>query len=146
VLDSYRIRTRLKEINKRVRILNEKFKPLSEEKLTKDEILNTSAERNLQIAVQACIDIANHIVAAFALDRAFRETAEVFDSLAQEKIIPDDFANTMIKITAYRNVLVHGYLDVNRRITYENIQKHLSDLTKFAQYIEKFLEKKSKKP
>lgn len=145
MLDSYRIRTRLKEINKRVRILKEKFKPLSEEELTKDEILNASAERNLQIATQACIDIANHIVAAFALDRSFKDTAEVFASLAQENIIPENFANTMIKITGYRNVLVHGYLEVNRKITYDNIQNRLQDLSKFAQYIEKFLQKNKAK-
>ncbi len=143
MLDSYRVRTRLKEINKRLRILEEKFKPLSEKELTEDEILNASAERNLQIATQACIDIANHIVAAFVLDRSFKNTSEVFASLAKENIIPEDFVDTMVKITGYRNILVHGYLDVNRKITYKNIQKHLPDISEFAKFIEKFLEKRA---
>ena len=144
MLDTYRTKTRIKEIRKRVTFLDKNFKPIHENRFIKDDRLNAEAERHLQIAIQAAIDIANHIVAALGLDRSFRETAEVFASLAKENIIPPEFIDAMVKITGYRNILVHGYMDVNRKITYENIQKHLPDLAKFAQYIEKFLEKRSK--
>ena len=105
---------------------------------------NNAAEHHLQIAIQACIDIASHIVATLGLPAPSKETAEVFKSLAKEKIITNEFAEVMKDVVSYRNVIVHGYLDVNRKITYENIQKHLPDLSKFAQYIERFLEKKAK--
>ena len=145
MLDTYRIRTRIKEIRKRLTILDKNFKGLPESKFLEDERLNAEAERHLQIAIQACIDIANHIVAALGLERPAKETAEAFYSLAKEGIVPDDFVNTMVKITGYRNVLVHGYLEVNRHETYLNIQKRLPDLSKFATYIEEFLEKQKPK-
>ena len=145
MLDTYRIRTRIAEIRKKLTILDKNFKGLSERKFLEDERLNAEAERHLQIAIQACIDIANHIVAALGLERPAKETTEAFYSLAKEKIIPDDFVNTMVKITGYRNVLVHGYLEVNRHETYLNIQKRLPDLSKFAKYIEEFLEKQKSK-
>ena len=141
MLDTYRIERRIQEIHRRVKLLNEKFKPLSEDELTKDEILNSSAERNLQIAIQACIDIANHMVASLGLNKKFETTGEVFYELVENGIFDGDFANKMISITGYRNVLVHGYLDVERKITYDNIQNRLDDLAKFAQYIEEFLTK-----
>lgn len=142
MLDIHRIRTRTKEIRKRLLQL-EKFKKISENDFTSDEQLNAVAERNLQVAIQACIDIANHIVASLGLDRPFKETAEVFDALAREKIISKDFVSTMKNVIGYRNVVVHDYLEVDRHITYRIIQANLTDLSEFVKYIEAFLEKRN---
>lgn len=142
MLDKSRIQARLAETNKQVRLLNLQFKPLSEKELVGNEVLNLAAEKSLQNAIQSCIDIANHIVAALALERPSKSVADVFASLAKEEIIPENFVGTMRKITGYRNVLVHDYLKVDRHQTYINIQKNLPDLARFAQYIEKFLEKR----
>lgn len=144
MLDTHRIRTRIKEMRRRLIILGKNYKDIPEEKFVKDENLNAAAERSLQVAIQACIDIANHLVSALGLERPSKETAEVFTSLAQEDIVPEKFVQTMKKITGYRNVLVHDYLKVDPHITYQNIQKRLPDLAKFAQYIEEFLEKQKK--
>ena len=144
MLDTQRINERLREIRSRVYKLQSNFQNLSEEELLSNETSYNAAEHHLQIAIQACIDIASHIVATLGLPAPSKETAEVFKSLAKEKIITNEFAEVMKDVVSYRNVIVHGYLDVNRKITYENIQKHLPDLSKFAQYIERFLEKKAK--
>ena len=139
MLDTYRIRTRIEEIRKRIDVLEQNFKNIPESRFLKDYRLNAEAEHHLQVAIQACIDIASHIVAVFGLERAAEETYEVFESLAQENIIPKKFLPIMRAMTGYRNVVVHDYLSVKRRITYDNIQKRLPDLAKFAQYIKKFL-------
>ena len=141
MLDTYRIKTRIEEIRKRIDVLEQNFKNIPESRFLKDYRLNAEAEHHLQVAIQACIDIASHIVAVFGLERAAEETYEVFESLAQENIIPKKFLPIMRAMTGYRNVVVHDYLSVKRRITYDNIQKRLPDLSKFAQYIEEFLEK-----
>lgn len=145
MLDTHRIRVRIKEIRKRLTILEKNFKKIPEKKFLKDDRINAEAERHLEIAIQAAIDIANHLVAALGLERASRAISEVFYSLAEENIIPEDFAETMVKVTGYRNIIVHGYLDVDRHETYQNIQKGLPDLSKYAKYIEEFLEKQEKK-
>ena len=145
MLDTYRIKTRIEEIRKRIDVLEQNFKNIPESRFLKDYRLNAEAEHHLQVAIQACIDIASHIVAVFGLERAAEETYEVFESLAQENIIPKKFLPIMRAMTGYRNVVVHDYLSVKRRITYDNIQKRLPDLSKFAQYIEEFLEKQKPK-
>lgn len=144
MLDTHRVRTRIKEIRKRLAILDKDFRNIPEKEFIKDERANAAAERHLQVAIQACIDIANHIVASLGIERPMKDTAEVFSSLAQEDVIPKEFVETMTKITGYRNVLVHDYLEIDRLITYENIQKRLPDLSKFAKHIEEFLEKHDK--
>lgn len=145
MLDTLRVRTRIKEVRKRLTILDKNFKNIPEKEFVKDERVNAAAERHLQVAIQACIDIANHIVASLGIERPMKDTAEVFSSLEQEKFIPKRFVETMTKMTGYRNVLVHDYLEVDRHITYQNIQKRLPDLSKFAKYIEEFIEKQEKK-
>ena len=145
MLDTYRIERRIKEVHKRVKFLVDEYRNLTEEEFVKDDMINASAERNLQVAIQACIDIANHIVASLGLDKKFDSTAEVFYELVDNGILDGDFANKMASITGYRNVLVDAYLDVQRKITYDNIQNRLSDLSEFAKYIEEFLGRYEKK-
>ena len=142
MLDTYRIKTRLEEIRKRILILEKDFKKIPEEKLIVDENLYASAERHLQVAIQACLDIANHLVAALGLERPKKEAGETFITLAKERIIGQNLAKIMKKVVGYRNILVHEYLEVERHQTYLNIQNGLKDIAEFAQEIEKFLEKR----
>jgi len=51
----------------------------------------------------------------------------------------------MKDVTSVRNIIVHGYLDVERHKIYADIQKNLSDIAMFAKYIEEFLEKQKPK-
>lgn len=145
MLDTRRVRRRVREIRKRLLYLEKDLKPVPKGEFIKDEALNAVAERNLQVAIQACIDIANHIVSALGLELPKEDTAEVFDALSKESIIPESFLPTVKDMVGYRNIVVHDYLDIDRNITYDNIQNHLPDLSKFAQYIEKFLEKQKRK-
>lgn len=145
MLDTQRIKSRLREIRRRVFELQSNFQQMPEKEFIANETVYNAAEHHLQIAIQACIDIASHIVAVLGLPAPSKETAEVFFSLAKERITPEDFAKVMKNVTSFRNIIVHGYLDVNRHQTYLNIQNHLPDLAKFAKYIEEFLEKQKKK-
>ena len=52
----------------------------------------------------------------------------------------------MVKIAGYRNILVHGYLEVERGETYKNINHNLFDLVEFGRQIEKFLDSKKVEP
>lgn len=145
MLDTRRIQTRIKEARRRILVLEKQYQEISEDEFVGDGEKNANAERHLQIAIQACIDIAGHIVATLGLHHPMKETADVFFSLAEEDIIPKDFAKVMKKMTGYRNILVHGYTDVDPHKTYDYIQSRLSDIAQFVKYIEEFLEKQEKK-
>lgn len=144
MLDIYRVRTRLEEIRKRIKILERDFKPLTEEKLVTDENLYAAAERHLEVAIQACLDIANYLVSALGLERPKKEASEVFFTLAKEGIISQKLAQVMKLVVGYRNILIHEYLEVERHFTYQNIKEGLPDLVRFGKEIEDFLEKMEK--
>ena len=138
--DTVKIQSRLAELRQRILILEKDFKGLPENKLITDENLYASAERHLEVAIQACLDMANHLVAVFNLARFQKKNSEVFAILANEKIITSQSAEIMAKVVGYRNVLVHDYLVVDRHQTYLNIQSGLKDLVDFAQQIENYLQ------
>lgn len=145
MLDIYRIRTRIEEIQKRSLSLRQELLPLGEKKLTKDEILYAAAERNVEVAIQASLDIANHIVAACGLERPKKEAGEVFFTLAKEKVIGKNLAEKLKEAAGFRNLLVHEYAKIDRHKTYINIRDDLKDLIQFAKEIEEFLEKRGEK-
>lgn len=144
MLDTYKIKTRLEELRKRILILRRDFSVLPEEKLLSDENLYASAERHLEVAIQACLDIANHIVSSLGLERPKQKSAEVFEILSKEKILDQELTKIMVQVVGYRNILIHEYLVVDRHQTYLNIEKGLDDLVKFGKEINRFLEKQEK--
>jgi len=113
-----------------------KLKVLSEiplEKYLKDEGILDRAERNLQIAVQVCIDIGSHVIA----EKGYRPPysyADIFKVLEEEGCLPEDLANTMQQIAGFRNILVHEYLEVDNKIVYECLQK-IEDFKRFAAHV-----------
>ncbi|HEX6977353.1 MAG TPA: DUF86 domain-containing protein [Patescibacteria group bacterium] len=143
MLDIYRIKDRIAEIRKRLNILSKKFKGISKDELLGDESLNAEAERHLEVAIQACLDIASHLVSSLGLDKP-EVNSHVYYSLAKENIIPGDFADIMVQMTGYRNILAHEYLKIDKEETYKNINSKLEYISKFTEYVEELIKKVSK--
>lgn len=101
-----------------------------------------SARYYLQISIETCINIANHIIATDRL-RAPKDYKDVFKVLAEENILPADFARTMQSLAGLRNLLVHLYWEVDDQMVYEGIQAELDDFETFTQYILEYLSVKS---
>jgi uncharacterized protein YutE (UPF0331/DUF86 family) len=66
------------------------------------------AARNVQVAAQACIDLANHVIADRRL-RAPETAAESFEVLAADGVIDEALASELARVAGLRNVLVHEY-------------------------------------
>ncbi len=94
-------------------------------------------ERGLQICVQNCLDVATHIAATSGRDVADYATA--IDRLAELGALPADFARRFRSVAGFRNVLVHGYLEVDRRVVHEVLNARLGDFADFARHVEDYL-------
>ncbi|MBI5304805.1 MAG: DUF86 domain-containing protein [Chloroflexi bacterium] len=92
------------------------------------------------IAVETCLDIGNHLIAAKQF-RAPTDYADVFTILGENKIILPEFAQTMRKMAGFRNLLVHVYAEVDDRRVHEYLETRLGDFAQFQQYILQFIEK-----
>jgi uncharacterized protein YutE (UPF0331/DUF86 family) len=88
-------------------------------------------EHTLQIAIQAALDVASHIVSDERLGEP-RTNRELVDLLERHAWVPSTLAATMRQMVGFRNILVHGYEVVDVRIVVEIVERRLSDLLAFA--------------
>ena len=89
------------------------------------------AERYLHLAIEAALDIANHVIA----DRGYEapETyRDAFAILAKHGFLPSDLAQRLQSWAGFRNILVHAYLDVDHGLAWDAIRDDLGDLRALA--------------
>lgn len=91
-------------------------------------------EHTLQIAIQAALDAASHIVSDLRLGEP-RTNRELFELLAANGLLDTDLATTLSRMAGFRNVLVHGYDDVDLSIVRDVLENHLVDLEAFVESI-----------
>jgi uncharacterized protein YutE (UPF0331/DUF86 family) len=89
-----------------------------------------SARYYLQVSIETCINIANHIIAAERL-RAPQDYKDSFAVLNEADILPDDLTQRMRELAGLRNLLVHVYWRVDDEMIYEGIRAELQDLDAF---------------
>ena len=105
----------------------------------RDDNIQTIVERKLQLSIQACIDIANYLIAQLGL-RAPDQLENVFSVLGEEGVIATDLAQRMVGMVRFRNILVHDYLEVNNDVVYGHLQSELDDFDRFARgIVDRFL-------
>lgn len=84
-------------------------------------------EHTLQIAVQAALDVASHVVSDERLGEP-RTNRELFDLLGIHGLLPAELAARLADMAGFRNVLVHGYAEVSPAIVRDVVEHHLGDL------------------
>ena len=132
------VSSRIHRIRECVGFLKKIAKLADEETFLKDPFLTASAERYLQVAIQATLDICNHIVADLGLE-APSEYRQVPEILAREKLLPKRLSKRMTAMIGLRNILVHEYLRVDRRLIYEVLRNDLEDFATFIKAMTRFL-------
>jgi uncharacterized protein YutE (UPF0331/DUF86 family) len=101
-----------------------------------------SARYYLQVSIETCINIANHLIASERL-RAPKDYKDSFKVLSETGILPPGFTQTMQEMTGLRNLLVHLYWDVDDQMLYDGIHSELGDFEIFVGHILTYLEQTS---
>ncbi len=99
-----------------------------------NKIIRRYVERTLQMATEACLDIANHII-SYEGYREPEDNKDVFKVLSENNIIEADLRDKLVKMTKFRNVIVHDYLKVDPEIVYAVLTKHCNDMAIYANVI-----------
>jgi len=86
---------------------------------------------NIQRAVEACIDLAMHIVAEKALGIP-QNSRDAFELLYDNGYITDDLSSRLKAMVGFRNIAVHDYQTINLSIVEKVIKVHLNEIKEFA--------------
>lgn len=105
--------------------------------LAKPELLRSDVkeqrfvEHTIQIAIEATLDIASHIVSDESLGEPETNHA-LFDLLARNGWVPAEMLKQLHAMVSLRNVVVHEYDDVDLAILEDVLRNRLDDLLTFV--------------
>jgi uncharacterized protein YutE (UPF0331/DUF86 family) len=109
-------------------------------RLARPEMIDTDireerfVEHTLQVAIQAAQDVASHIVSDERLGEP-RTNRELFDLLVRAGWLTEQEAAPLGNMVGFRNILVHGYGDVDLAVVQDVLENHLDDLLLFASIV-----------
>lgn len=108
--------------------------PITVEAYSKDWKVQRVAERTLQIMIELCVDIANHVIS----DKGYRvpvSYADTFKVLKEEGILHGELQEAMEKMAKFRNILVHHYYRIEPSIMVDILNHRLKDFLRYREAI-----------
>ncbi len=131
------IRKRLNKLDEYLDILKN-LSNYSFEEFVNDPERYGSTERFLQLAIESIIDIGTHIIADEALGNV-NWYSDVPKILAEKGYITSEQSEYWIRMIGFRNVLVHEYVEIDRRIVFDVLNSHLDEISELRRVFAQFL-------
>jgi uncharacterized protein YutE (UPF0331/DUF86 family) len=130
--DRHLVEKRLAFIRECVADIRRDAKP---DQLEHDTVQRRFVEHTLQIAIQSMLDVAFAIAAQEVLGEP-ADHRQVFDRLSATGWIDPSLRDVCRRMVAFRNIVVHRYLQVDVRILRSIVERDLHDLLAFVSAIE----------
>jgi uncharacterized protein YutE (UPF0331/DUF86 family) len=124
---------KFQQLDEYLKIL-EKISKTPKETFLIDKILIGSAKYYLQVSIECCLDVANHIIASEKL-RAPRDYSDSFLVIQEEGLISSELGDKLRQMAKFRNRLVHLYGEIDNTNVYEYIKGDLKDIKEFKSII-----------
>ncbi len=97
-------------------------------------LIRRTVERTLHLAVEACLDMGQHIIAREGF-RTPVDNKDTFAVLQEEGIISAEFLPKATAMARFRNLIVHDYAQIDNAAVFGILKRHLGDFDTFAQAI-----------
>ena len=137
-LDRATIEGRLDIIERNLRFLEE-YRQLGETEFLESYMNIQAAKHSVLEIIEACIDIANHIISVKGFSRA-ESYGQMFEVLGKEGVLEEGLAGRLREMAKFRNLLVHRYVEVDNARVLEIIKHQLDDAREFERGIQKLIE------
>ena len=103
-----------------------------------NSIYRRAVERTLQLIVESATDINNMLLKMLGQKGAV-DYYNSFINLAEQDIIPMDFALKIAPSTGLRNILVHEYEEIDDKVVYNSINPCLQYYLEYMDLINRYL-------
>lgn len=138
-LNLERIREKIADIKENLQVLRNYSKKDREEFVANKEAVR-SAKYAYIVLIEASSNIANHLCARL-LNTSPDSYAECFLLLGKHELISSKLSVNLSKMAGFRNILVHGYKEINDSKIYDFLQENLADLDLYLEELSRLLEK-----
>lgn len=104
-----------------------------------NKLIRRAVERTLHLAVEACLDIGQQIIAIERL-RGPEDNKDIFVILSESGIISEGLLPNLIHMAKFRNLIVHNYARIDNSVVFGILKRRLGDLDAFAVAVAGYLE------
>lgn len=139
MVDNIKIHTKIQSMKLSLKRLSD-LSRIPENTFLENFIYFDSAKYNLITAIEAVIDICNHIISR----KSFEIPATSADSikiLVKNKVLSAEYQDKFVSMVKFRNKAVHLYLEIRNEEVYEILQQHLRDFEVFIKAILQYIER-----
>lgn len=133
MVDRSVVRAKVAVIQIRLRELKN-YRKATIAQLTENMAIQSIVLHNYQIAVQACGDLASHIIADQELGIPGTQ-AELFEILAKEKIISGILGEKFKDHVGLRNLIVHGYDKLDYAKIHATLPRRIQDIARYLKAV-----------
>lgn len=137
LVDKPLILRKLSELDEYLKQTRE-FSSVTLEEYSRDWKVQRIVERTLQMMIETCADIANHIIS----DRGYRipnNYGDTFRVLHENGVLKKDLFEIMVKMARFRNIVVHQYDKVDESIVIGILKNYLNDFEAYRDAIIRIL-------
>jgi len=137
LVDKILIMRKLAELEIYIKQMQE-YSTITVKEYSKDWKLERIIERTLQMMIELCVDITNHIIA----DKKYRvptSYSDTFQVLEEEGLISKKQYKTMKKMAQFRNIVVHHYDKIDETIVVNILRRNLKDFFEYRDSILKII-------
>jgi uncharacterized protein YutE (UPF0331/DUF86 family) len=114
------------------------YRKYSLDVLKEDPTLKAAVERYLYLLCQAAIDLGEAVI---AFKRFYRPSsyAEIFQILKEKEIISSELSQKLVKMTGFRNAMIHDYQKFDFGVAYQVLMTGIDDIKNFESVVKKYL-------
>lgn len=126
----------LEELERNLSVLDE-LSRLEEDVFLADPHRYLLAERCFQLAIQCVLDMGYTLASL----RQWQKPTDGRDAIlvmGRQGVLPLEFAERIAPMANFRNILVHAYLGINRKLVFQYLGQ-LDDFRVFLRHLEEYL-------
>jgi len=112
--------------------------PADADTLAREVDLQDIVTLNLSRAVQMCVDVGAHMIAATETP-APSTMGQTFELLSQKGILPEALATRLQRAVGFRNIVIHNYEAIDWQVVHALARTHLDDFASFARAVVEYL-------
>jgi len=133
MVDRSKVYTKIQFLKMSLKRLEE-LKQHSQDEFLENFTYFDSAKYNLIVAIEAIIDICNHIISRENLEVP-STSADSIKILVKHGVIPAENQGIFVAMVKFRNKAVHLYDEIKDEEVYRILQEHLGDFDRFVEAI-----------
>ena len=137
MVDKILIMRKLTELETYIKQAQE-YSTITVKKYSRDWKIQRIVERTLQMMIELCVDIANHIIAdkKYRVPTSYSDTFQVFE---EEGILSKKQYKTLKNMAQFRNIIIHHYDKIDEAIVVNILRQNLKDFLEYRDSVLKII-------